>query len=213
MSRRKLKKIAEAASLPNVLGEGVSIRGKWLEAYFHNTLSIVLELGCGTGAYTLGLAEVLDVNTVGVDVKGSRIWQGAKDALEKKMKNVAFLRAGIEKLDEYFAPGEVSEIWITFPDPFPKKKQVKHRLTSPIFLEIYKKLLQKNGTVNLKTDDEALFDYSVETAEACGWKIEKSMKNLYAEEVTDPKLLIQTTYEKKHLEEGRKIFYARFRFV
>ncbi len=209
MSRRKARKIAEAATLPNVVEFGVS--RQWEKDIFPHTLPLVLELGCGTGGYTLGLAELLDdTNVIGVDVKGSRIWEGAKRALERKMDRVAFLRAGVEKLEECFKPGSVAEIWITFPDPFPKKKQAKHRLTSPRFLEIYKKLLQKNGSVNLKTDDEALFDYSVETAEACGWKIEKAMKNIYAEEITDPALLIQTTYEKRHLAEGRKIHYLRF---
>lgn len=217
MSRRKLKKIHEAETFPNVFGEDVSKQVGWPQSYFGNSLPVYLELGCGTGAYTLGLAGLLPVNVIGVDVKGARIWQGAKSALEQKIDRVAFLRAGAEKLEEYFQPNSIEAIWITFPDPFPKKKQAKHRLTSPRFLEVYKKLLAKpfgsaqgkNGTVNLKTDDEALFDYSVEIAEACGWKIEKAMKNIYAKEVTDPALLIQTTYEKRHLAEGRKIYYLR----
>lgn len=213
MPRRKHKKITEAMTLPNVIPtETLSAPIDW-SGRFGNAHPLILELGCGTGQYTLSLAEAFPENNyIGVDVKGARIWQGAKEALEKKLDNVLFLRGGIERIETYFSPESVAEIWITFPDPFPRQKQAKHRLTSPLFLERYKKILRSNGALQLKTDDPALFAYTLETLEGLKMPIENVVRDIYKECPTDPTLTIQTTYEKRHLAAGKTIMYVRWRF-
>lgn len=210
--RRKLKKIAEAMTFPNVRQADTTHPGTWPE-YFGNSHPIVLELACGTGAYAVGLARMFPENNfIGVDIKGARIWSGAKTALELKLPNAAFLRAPIENLKEYFLPGSVAGIWITFPDPFPRKKHAKNRLTSPKFLDIYKAILAPGGIIHLKTDDKFLFDYATETATSCQGEILEKIEDLYAREITDPTIKIKTKYEQRHVADGRRIYYLSFVF-
>jgi tRNA (guanine-N7-)-methyltransferase len=157
MARRKLKHFAEMAALPNVLEYPENMPGKWAE-HFGNNNPLVLELGCGTGAYTISLAERYpDKNFIGVDIKGARMWHGATAAHQDGKTNVAFLRIVIENIAEYFAPNEVSEIWITFPDPHPREGKARKRLCSPRFHEIYRKFIQPVGKLHLKTDNQELF--------------------------------------------------------
>ncbi|MEX0813097.1 MAG: tRNA (guanosine(46)-N7)-methyltransferase TrmB [Chitinophagales bacterium] len=190
----------------------VKLAGKWNKIYFKNPNPIVLELACGKGEYSLGLSEQFpNKNFIGVDLKGNRIWKGAKKGLKEKRQNVAFIRSKIELLPHYFESGEVDEIWIIFPDPYPRKSNRNRRLTSPVFLDIYKKVLKKGGTVNLKTDDTALFDYSCEIAEEIGMEILEKDFDIYAgNRNTEGALAIKTFYEKIHLEAGKKIKYLKF---
>ncbi len=172
---------------------------------------IIFELGCGKGDYTLGLSALFaEKFFVGMDVKGERIWVGASKVQERQQKNVAFVRGRIERVVESFPENFVDEIWITFPDPFPRDKQAKHRLTSPLFLERYKKIIKSRGMVHLKTDDQALFEYTLDTIEKCGGKVFKALANIYQEQNLDPVLQIQTDFERKHLQKGRKIYYVSF---
>ncbi len=172
---------------------------------------ILFELGCGKGDYTFGLAQLFPEKFfVGMDVKGERIWVGASRTQAADQDNIAFVRGRIEKILESIPENFVDEIWITFPDPFPRLKQAKHRLTSSVFLERYKKILKPAAVVHLKTDDPHLFEYTIETVEAFGGKIIQALANIYQETNLDPVLTIQTDFEKKHLAKGRKIYYLRF---
>ena len=227
--RNKLQKFAEVLQFPNVyenynhknpglLGEaGVPVkrRGKWREAHFANALPITLELACGRGEYSLGLARLYpERNFIGVDIKGARIWQGAKIALEEGLHQVAFLRTRIEQLELFFEPGEVREIWITFPDPFPQNGKANRRLTAPSFLEMYRRILGPGGRVHLKTDDPGLYQFSLETITALpGAHLEFFHDDIYAlSPLPYPELALKTYYERMHLEVGKTIKYLRFRF-
>jgi tRNA (guanine-N7-)-methyltransferase len=210
MTRTKSSKIAELGSLSNVIQTNCDIKGKWATNYFGNTNPIVAELGCGRGDYTVELARRFPaINFVGIDIKGARLWRGAKNALENKLGNVVFLRATIRKLEEYFAKEEVSEIWLTFPDPYPKRRHESQRLTSPGFLNLYRKVLKSRGLIHLKTDDPDLFRYSAETMRSNDWRIEEIYDDLYGNPVANEILYIQTKYEKQHLADGKKIRYLR----
>jgi tRNA (guanine-N7-)-methyltransferase len=229
MSRRnKLQKFAEILAFPNVFevlgeysqnptlsgerGESVEMKGKWNEHFFKNSHPITLELACGKGDYTIGLAQMYpERNFIGVDIKGNRIWRGAKTALEEKLENVAFLRTRIEQIDHFFEEGEVSEIWITFPDPFLNKES--RRLTALPFLQRYQKFLKKGGLVHLKTDSAELFEYTVEKSIPNQDIFELLYENsdIYKDELVMKELEIKTFYEKKHLEKGKKITYSRMR--
>ncbi len=195
--------------------EKVQMAGMWHEWQFGNSHPIVVELACGRGEYTLDLARrYSDKNFIGVDVKGARIWKGATIARESKMENVAFLRSRIEQIELFFKAGEVSEIWITFPDPFPKEGKENRRLTSPPFLKKYQTLLKKAGVVHLKTDSDLLYNYSLESVENFpNARILQSNRNIYAGELPHPDLDILTYYEKQHLEDGRTIKYLAFGFA
>lgn len=218
MSRKKLVRFKENEENPNVIQDGKaifeSIKGNWNEVQFKNTNPIVVELACGRGEFTVGLGRVFrDQNFIGVDIKGSRIWKGSSTATAEGIHNVAFLRTQIELLDRFFAEGEISELWITFPDPFPRDGDEKRRLTSPRFLDMYKPLLKKGGTVHFKTDNTGLFDYSLALFQ------EKEDINLlgfthdfYESEWKDDHLGIQTRYEKMFSEKGEKIKYLKFQF-
>lgn len=185
------------------------MKGRWQEDCFKNNNPITLELACGKGEYTVGLAERYpDRNFIGVDIKGARIWKGASEALEKGLDNVAFMRTRIELIHNFFALGEVDEIWIVFPDPFLKKEN--RRLTSNPFLEIYKKILRPGGIVQLKTDDPTLYEFTLETwAENKDYELLYNKDNIYADPLFTEDLTIQTYYEGKHLEAGRTIKYVR----
>ena len=221
--KNKLQKFNDILHYPNVMENyerlkrtvgwnedlELEINGKWRDTYFKNSHPVILELACGKGDYTLGLARMKpDQNFIGVDIKGNRIWKGATVALEEKLENVAFLRTRIENIDFFFDDGEVDEIWITFPDPFPRKSKAGKRLTSPRFLELYRKILRKGGIVHLKTDSESLFDYTEEvwTEDPKCQNIELN-RDIYSSIIEIPELHIQTFYEKQHIADGRKINY------
>lgn len=215
MGKDKLRKFAEISTFPNVkqLDEGKALRGQWSKIQFGNDLPIVLELACGKGEYTVNLAKHSpDRNYIGVDFKGNRIWRGAKTALEEGIPNVAFLRIQIENILEYFAEGEVSEIWITFPDPQPQKSRIKKRLTNPVFLERYQQLTSPGALLHLKTDNDDFFAYTVETLQELGWTIHKQTTDLYRSDLVTPELSIKTYYEKKYLAHDKNINYVQWEF-
>ncbi|MFC3881459.1 tRNA (guanosine(46)-N7)-methyltransferase TrmB [Algoriphagus namhaensis] len=219
MGRNKLARFRQNEENSNVIQEGKDIfniiKGNWRSAQFNNNNPLVVELACGRGEFTVGLGrEFRDQNFVGVDIKGSRIWKGSTIAIAEGIDNVAFLRTQIEVLDKFFAENEISELWITFPDPFPRDGDEKRRLTSPRFLEMYKPLLQKDGLIHFKTDNTGLFDYSLEL-----FKSREDIEVLiythdfYASEWKDDHLGIQTRYEKIFSEKGEKIKYLRAKFI
>ena len=220
MAKKKLERFAELATFNNVLQpalneveEGYSLKGKWAGDFFRNKNPIVLELGCGKGEYTIGLAERNPgKNFIGIDIKGSRIWRGSKTAIEKDLQNVAFLRTYIDKISFLFDKDEVSEIWITFPDPQPKKNRMKKRLTSPRFLEMYKNILQTGGSVHLKTDNVPLFDYTLEIIVDYKCKLKRMTHDLYNSDNINDILSIRTFYEQMFLAEGSVICYLEFEF-
>ena len=191
----------------------MELKGHWAERCFQNANPVTLELACGKGDYAIGLAQRFpERNFLGVDIKGARIWRGAKTALELGLKNVAFLRTRIEQIALFFEPGEVDEIWITFPDPFLRNSKSNRRLTSPMFLKEYRKILKPGGHVHLKTDDPTLFEFTLEVlAEEKDVHIEYQDHDIYAKPLPMPELEIKTFYEKQHLAIGRTIKYVRFR--
>lgn len=208
MSRKKLEHFDEMKEWGHVFeaGEvsGEDLKGTWGER-------VVLELGCGRGHYTVGLAERLpDTKVIGVDIKGARMWHGAKIALDNGLKNAAFLRTRIEDLENFFNEGEVDEIWITFPDPHPREGRAKKRLTSPRFLEIYKVLLKKDGVVHLKTDAKFLYDYSCETVQEEGWTILEQIEDVHGGDAPEVLHEVKTQYEERYIGEGKPIYYLRF---
>lgn len=189
-----------------------ALKGHWHRDFFGNDHPIVLELGCGRGEYTVALGEKYpDRNFLGIDIKGARMWRGAKTATEAAMPNVGFLRTRIEFIDSFFAPGEVSEIWITFPDPQLKKNRVKKRLTAPLFLASYAKFLAPEGVIHLKTDSRHLHDYTLAVAAANGLVVEEANPDIYGSGRADDILSIKTTYETRFLQEGLPITYLRIR--
>lgn len=190
----------------------VDLKGKWHSAHFKNDHPITLELACGGGEYTVGLARMFpDRNFIGVDVKGNRLWKGAKDALEEGLQNVAFLRTRIEVIEHFLAAGEVAEIWITFPDPFPRHSKLNRRLTSPFFLDKYRQLITSGGLIHLKHDDPNFYKFTLETiAEDPRCTLLETIDDIYAAGLPHRELEIQTLYERMHLADGRTIRYARF---
>ncbi|OCX50476.1 tRNA (guanosine(46)-N7)-methyltransferase TrmB [Mucilaginibacter sp. PPCGB 2223] len=215
MGKDKLKRFAEVAGFENVLqlDEGKPMAGKWSQAFFKNNQPLVLELACGKGEYTVNLAQMFpERNFLGIDYKGNRIWRGAKTALEEGIANVGFLRIQIENITDYFAPGEVDEIWITFPDPQPQLSREKKRLTSPRFLEKYKQVLKPGGIIHLKTDNDGLHAYTVETIAASGLTNHAQTEDLYNSPLADEVLSIKTYYERKYLKDNKNINYVKFSF-
>lgn len=219
MAKHKLQRFAENKTFGNLFQHtdydreqpNFPLRGRWREDYFHNEHPIVLELGCGKGDYTLALARRNpNMNYIGIDRKGARLWRGCKDALEEQLANVAFLRITIDKLSDYFAPGEVDEIWVTFPDP--QLKHERKRLVSPRFVGYYKAIMKDGGGVlNLKTDSRELYAYVCESAEGYGWQLLESVEDVY-QEPCDPILTeVQTFYERMWLTEGRTISYVKMK--
>ncbi len=192
--------------------KGVPYVGKWSSDFFKKDQPIILELGCGKGEYTIGLARRYpNINFLGVDVKGARLWRGCKTSIEENLKNVGFIRTQIELIEHYFEPEEVSEIWITFPDPQPKEFKAKKRLTSPAFIERYRKFLAKDGIIHLKTDNTALFDYTLEIIEEFGHNLLFQERDIYKSDNCKGALIeIQTFYEQKYLELGQPIHYLKF---
>jgi len=192
---------------------GKPYKGEWASVFFKNNNPVVLELACGKGEYTVNLAVLFpDKNFIGVDYKGNRIWRGAKTALEDGVNNVAFLRIQIENLIDYFAPGEVDEIWITFPDPQPQLSREKKRLTSPRFMKMYKKILRPGAYINLKTDNDGFHAYTVEQIGEQKLNLHIRTEDLYHSEHADEVLSIKTYYEKKYLKDNKNINYLKFSF-
>ncbi|MCX2582322.1 tRNA (guanosine(46)-N7)-methyltransferase TrmB [Pedobacter sp. MR22-3] len=215
MGKDKLRRFAEIETFANVyqLEEGKVLKGNWAAHHFKNANPVVLELACGKGEYSVNLARLFpDKNFIGIDYKGNRIWRGAKTAIEESIDNVAFLRIQIENILEYFAEGEIDEIWITFPDPQPQDSREKKRLTFPAFLNRYKQVLKPGGCVNLKTDNDQLYAYTVEKTTALGLIVHKNTDHLYTSEFADDVLSIKTYYEKKYLLHDKNINYIQFSF-
>lgn len=184
-------------------------KGTWNSDIFNNDNPIVLELACGKGEYSVGLGEMYpNKNYVGFDLKGNRLWVGATNAFEKKLDNVRFFRAYIDHLYDYFAPKEVDEIWIIFPDPQLKKDRKK--LTSPKFLDVYRPLLKPGATINLKTDSPELYAFTLETIEELGLRLHRNVEDVHRDCPDDPELQIRTYYEGLHLERGRTIRFLSF---
>lgn len=234
MRKSKLERFAEMDTFTNVIQpvfDDISqsdyyLKGKWAEEWFGDKNAIVLELGCGKGEYTLGLAgHNPEKNFIGIDIKGARIWRGAKAALEKGLKNVAFLRTRIGFIESFFAKNEVDEIWITFPDPQPQNGRAKKRLTHPNYLKCYQTFLKKEGIIHLKTDNEQLYKYTLEVIGEGRHELFFSTNDLYdkvSSNGMDSSLpdvqvreaaAIQTFYEQKFLDEGKKICYLKFRLL
>ena len=218
-SKNKLKRFEENRTFKNVIQpsreeiqNGFKFKGKWNE-HFGNDNPIVLELGCGKGEYTIGLAKrAPNKNFIGIDIKGARFWRGAKTAIEEKLENVAFLRTQIELTDLLFGQNEISEIWITFPDPQIKYKRTKHRMTNISFLDRYRKILTPKGTVHLKTDSEFMHGYTLGLLHGLGFEVLYANHDVYKNEGSPAAVLeIQTFYENQYLEKGKPITYIRFR--
>lgn len=219
MSKSKLQRFADIARFSNVYElidfqdeKSQKPKGKWRTEIFNNDHPLILELACGKGEYTLELARRNpECNYIGIDIKGARIWKGAKGALNEELSNVRFLRIYIDHLDEYFAPGEVDQIWITFPDPYLKAKKKRKRLSSPKFLDIYQKVLKPDGIIHFKTDSDSLFDFTQKTIEQYNCEILDLEENVYLNRADDELLTIKTHYEKRHLEQNKTIKYIRFK--
>ncbi len=216
--RGKIKRFQEIAEWPNVICPEKAlyknIKGQWGSLQFKNSNDIVLELACGRGEYTVGLAQVFkDRNFIGVDIKGDRIWVGSAQARQLGLNNAAFLRTQIQFLPRFFEPGEVNEIWITFPDPRPKLKDEKHRLTNNLYLDIYKPLVIPGGYINLKTDNTDLFNYTLEVlGERRDIRNLVFTHDLYSSPYNSQHFGIKTKYEKKFYEMGESIKYLKFQF-
>ena len=217
MGKNKLKKFAEMETFDNVFQypfavverDGFPLKGRWKSDFFKNDNPIVLELGCGKGEYAVGLARRFpEKNYIGVDIKGARMWTGAKSAVKEGISNVAFLRTNIELITRFFEPGEVSEIWITFPDP--QMKKVRKRLTSSRFLELYRESLVADGIVHLKTDSPFLYTYTDALVKLNNMPTEVNTSDLYHSDIVDDILEIKTFYEQQWLDRGLTIKYIKF---
>ncbi len=219
MGKDKLRRFAEnltfkclvQPSFEEIFHKDHPLKGRWNADFFGNDRPIILELGCGKGEYTIALARRNpQYNYIGVDIKGARMWRGAKTATDEHMDNVGFLRTRIEFIDSFFAEGEIAEIWITFPDPQLKTRRAKKRLTSPLFLEYYAHFLRADGWINLKTDSQHLFGYTNEVIRRFGLPCEVSNDDIYGTGYADETLSVKTAYETRFLQLGLPITYTRF---
>ncbi|WP_266205737.1 tRNA (guanosine(46)-N7)-methyltransferase TrmB [Pontibacter kalidii] len=216
MGRSKLAKFAAIAERENVIEPGDELYGqlvgKWREQHFENDNPIVLEVGCGRGEYSVGMARLFpEKNFIGSDIKGARLWKGSTLAEEEELENVTFLRTFIENITENFAENEVDEIWITFPDPRPRDRDIKRRLTSPRFLDLYEHIVKPGGVIHLKTDNGPLYEYTLEVLQERQVEGLIHTSDLYNSDLLEHTMGIYTTYEKRYLAEGIKIKYLQYR--
>jgi tRNA (guanine-N7-)-methyltransferase len=210
MAQKKLIRFEELKTFPNVLQNPGNIKGKW-HSFFNNKNPVILELACGKGEYAVGLGRLYKNNNfIGVDIKGNRIWKGAKTALAEDLKNVAFLRTQIDHLTDYFADNEVTGIWITFPDPQLRLSKIKKRLTHPKFLRLYKNILQRDGIVHLKTDSPALYNFTKAVIDLYQLKIIEDKDDLYKEDNLNEALKLKTYYESLDIAQSNKVHYLAF---
>ena len=211
MGQKKLLRFEELKSFPNVLQYPAGIKNKWKD-FFKNDNAITLELACGKGEYALGLGSLYPKqNFIGVDVKGNRLWKGAKTALEKGLTNVAFLRTQIDKITNYFSPGEISEIWITFPDPQLRFSKMKKRLTHPKFLRLYQNILKPEGKIHLKTDSPDLYNFTKTMIDLYELEVIEDIDNVNRENILDKALQIKTHYENLDIAQSNKVHYLCFK--
>lgn len=214
MSRQKDFRFRAIHTFPNGLDEEHArlLSGRWRDEYFGNKSPIILELGCGKGDYALGLNQLYpSKNIIGIDIKGDRLYVGVKEAFRRgKAREIAFIRGRIDFIEQFFGEHEIDEIWITFPDPQARKREARKRLTGPMFLDRYQKLLKPGGMIHLKTDTVLLFHFTMEQIRERGHKLHESYLNIADIEASRPELRIRTDYEKKHLEQGRSSKYIRF---
>lgn len=210
-SRKKLTRFKETEKMPCIIqGLDLDIQTR-LQPILEADKEIILELGCGNGAYAVALAERNSNKIcIGVDIQGERLWYGAKSVQEKKLDNVYFLRVMIDNLEKYFPPHSISEIWITFPDPYPRDKQERKRLVYARFLTMYKKLLKKGGVIHLKTDNDGLFDYALESINNWGGTVLQCIQVVPDNITTTDILSVRTYFEDKHRKLGKSIHYLRF---
>jgi tRNA (guanine-N7-)-methyltransferase len=210
MAQKKLKRFGEIKTFPNVLEYPENIKGKWHD-FFKNNNPILLELACGKGEYTTGLAQMYpEKNFIGVDIKGNRLWVGAKFSLNNKLDNAAFLRTQIDKINQYFFPGEVDEIWITFPDPQLRLSKANKRLTHPKFLRLFQQILKPGGKIHLKTDSPDLYFFTKTVIELYGLNLINDHNNVYELESLSEELKIKTHYESLDIAQSNTIFYICF---
>lgn len=225
MAKGKLEKFEELLQMPHVFqykgwvtpelldgkGEKVDYKGKWKTDFFKNDKPIVLELACGYGEYTMAMAPRFpEKNFIGIDVKGNRLWTGAKFAIDNKLDNVAFIRTQINFLPSFFDKDEIAEVWIPFPDPHVKEGKQLKRLTSPRFLDIYRQIMPKNAIINLKTDSDLLYEYTLEIIEAQKLTVLTNYFDVYATATEDLLLNVKTRYEKLNLSRAKTIKFLRF---
>jgi tRNA (guanine-N7-)-methyltransferase len=219
VGKNKLARWTELGAFDNVIQSEIGevfakehpVKGRWKKEIFKNENPVILELGCGKGEYTVGLATRFPYNNyIGIDIKGARMWRGAKTVNEQQLHNVAFLRTRIEFINSFFSTDEVDEIWITFPDPHPGRRNSNKRLTSPLFLNNYRQFLKNKGIVHLKTDNTELFNYTKTVVEKNNLKMVFATSDLYSENPSDDILSIRTHYEKIFLNDGLKINYLSF---
>lgn len=219
MGKNKLKRFKELGTLERVFeppfeevyGKDYSLKGRWKQEVFGNNQPLILELGCGKGEYTVGLARINpDINYMGLDIKGARIWSGARQANDEGLTNVVFLRTRIDFINSFFAGDEVDELWITFPDPQEKRRTKKKRLTGAGFLNRYRLLLKDRGLVHLKTDNAGLYHYTRDLIRYNQLEVERETDNLYQTGWEDETVSIQTFYESHFLAEKQAIHYIRF---
>lgn len=211
MAQKKLVRFEAINKYTNVLQYPKNMKGNW-HTFFGNNNPVTLELACGKGEYSVNLGrQHKDKNFIGVDIKGNRIYIGAKQALEEKLANVAFLRTHILQIEDYFMQGEVEAIWIIFPDPFLRESREKNRLTHPRFLYRYQHILKEGGIINLKTDSKELYEYTLEVIAETNCSIQENIVDIYGKGKATGALAIQTFYEKMHLAEGRTIYYLSFK--
>jgi tRNA (guanine-N7-)-methyltransferase len=210
MAQKKLVRFAELETFSNVLQYPENTQGTW-NSFFANRNPVVLELACGKGEYTVGLAELYrNKNFIGIDKKGNRLWVGAKKAIAHLLKNVAFLRIQIEQIDQYFAAEEVDEIWITFPDPQLRISKAKKRLTHPRFLRSYYQILKPGGKIHLKTDSPDLYSFTKKVAAMYACKVHHDLSDVYAEPGVSPELHIKTHYEALDIAQSKRVHYLCF---
>jgi tRNA (guanine-N7-)-methyltransferase len=210
MGQKKLVRFEAIRHFPNVLEYPKEMAGKW-HTFFHNSQPITMELACGKGEYAVGMSRLYPHrNFIGMDIKGNRIWRGAKTALDEGLGNVAFIRSQIDKVCDYFSPGEVAEIWITFPDPQLRASRSKKRLTHPRFLRLYQRFLHADGCIHLKTDSPVLYKFTLDVIQLFELELLYHTDNLYAQESLSPELHIKTHYEGLDIAGSNTIHYIRF---